>query len=623
MMDKVNGQPTRPFRMRRGILWGCDALMAVAAATAITALSLEYGFYVKPVPVGYLHAIQAGVLAAFVLDRFTRLAISLDKRRFLRENWIDFVLIMALAVAIIAVVTGHLHIRLLSAAAVYVIITQFYILATLIVRTITFQFRIAGAAIPPVWVLIGSFAIVILFGTGLLMLPRAAPPGKPIGFTDALFTATSATCVTGLIVRDTGTEFTHWGQVVILGMIQLGGLGIMVFATVFAMLAGRGLSIRQSLLAGQSLSTSPEPGRIGKMVMFAVISTLCIEIVGAILMYPMWKTFDPAASKSSIVFRSVFHSISAFCNAGFSLQRDSMESLRGNWQVIGVMAPLIVIGGLGFPVLYDLVRAVWRGLSRRIIPTRPTARQTLSLHSKMVLTTSIVLLILGAIMLLTIETASNYGKRYGAPLKMSDNPRQAGETNSLAELNWPDRIGQAFFQSVTARTAGFNTVDMKQLSVGAKLWLCLMMIIGGSPASTAGGMKTATLAVLMLTIWSMLRRREKVEGFNRTITEPFIYKAVTLAGLYVTLVVVVTLLLSVSLNDKGYPFIDIFFEACSACGTVGLTCGVTKSLTIASKYVIIFAMFVGRLGPLTLLMALMLRLRPARYAYPGEEVILA
>ena len=241
----------------------------------------------------------------------------------------------------------------------------------------------------------------------------------------------------------------------------------------------------------------------------------------------------------------------------------------------------------------------------------------------MILTTSMILLILGAIMLWTIESASRHGRRFGAPLRMSDNPPRMDRSNLLTELDWPKQVRESLFQSVTARTAGFNTVDMKQLSIGAKLWLCLMMIIGGSPASTAGGMKTATLAVLILTIWSMLRRRERVEGFKRTITEPFVYKAITLAGLYISLILVITLFLSVSLNGKGYPFIDIFFEACSACGTVGLTCGVTKGLTTLGKYIIIFAMFVGRLGPLTLLMALMLRMKPVKYAYPGEEVILA
>ena len=622
-MKERNGQAERPFSVRRRLLLGCDILMAVAAATAISALLLEYGFYIKPVPLKYLHTIQVGVLVVFILDRLTRLAISTTKKRFLRENWIDFVLIIALLLAIIAAVSGRLQMRFLSAAALYVIITQVYILATLIVRTITFQFRIAGAAIPPVWALIGSFAIVILFGTALLMLPRATPVDKPIGFTDALFTATSATCVTGLIVRDTGTEFTRWGQTVILAMIQLGGLGIMVFATVFAMLAGRGLSIRQSLLAGQTLTPSPEPGRIGRMVTFAVISTICIEAIGAILMYPMWKAFVPGGDKSDAIYRSIFHSISAFCNAGFSLQKDSLESLRDNWQVIGVMAPLIVLGGLGFPVLYDLAQTTWHKLSRRIKQTEPSARQTLSLHSKMILTTSMILLILGAIMLWTIESASRHGRRFGAPLRMSDNPPRMDRSNLLTELDWPKQVRESLFQSVTARTAGFNTVDMKQLSIGAKLWLCLMMIIGGSPASTAGGMKTATLAVLILTIWSMLRRRERVEGFKRTITEPFVYKAITLAGLYISLILVITLFLSVSLNGKGYPFIDIFFEACSACGTVGLTCGVTKGLTTLGKYIIIFAMFVGRLGPLTLLMALMLRMKPVKYAYPGEEVILA
>ncbi|MCD4699675.1 MAG: hypothetical protein K8R91_03770, partial [Phycisphaerae bacterium] len=324
-MNGKDEQPASPFLFRRRMLLFFDMLMAFAAATAITTLALEYGFYTPPVAISYLHIVQACVLGAFVLDRFARLLLVGDRRRFLRENWIDFALMFVAAVVAVAVVTGQVQIRLLSAAAVYIVITQVYILAVLIVRTIGFQFKVAGAGIHPIWVLIGSFVIVILFGTGLLMLPRATPQDNPLGFTDALFTATSATCVTGLIVRDTGTEFARFGQVVILAMIQLGGLGIMVFGTVFALLAGRGLSIRESLMAGQTFADGTI-GRMGRMVKFAIISTLLVELVAAAVMYSMWKDFLGGESHldATVVFSSVFHAISAFCNAGFSLQSASL-----------------------------------------------------------------------------------------------------------------------------------------------------------------------------------------------------------------------------------------------------------------------------------------------------------
>ncbi len=619
-MNGKDEQPASPFLFRRRMLLFFDVLMAFVAAAAITALAMEYGFYTPPVATVYLHIVQACVLGAFVLDRFARLMLVGDRRRFLRENWIDFALMLVATAATVAVVTGQVQIRLLSAAAVYVVITQVYILAVLIVRTVGFQFKVAGAGIHPIWVLIVSFVIVILFGTGLLMLPKAAPQESPLGFTDALFTATSATCVTGLIVRDTGTEFARFGQVVILAMIQLGGLGIMVSGTVFALLAGRGLSIRESLMAGQTFADGTV-GRIGRMVKFAVVSTLLIEAAAAAVMYNMWAGVLGKESQmdATVVFSSVFHAVSAFCNAGFSLQSANLMEMRGKWQVIGVIAPLIFLGGLGFPVLYDLVRSLWYSLFRR--PEHPRG-PILTLHSKMVLSTSLVLLLAGAAGLLIIETSSGSGQTFGAPISTQYDPRPLAQKDTMVQLPAGEQVREAVFQSVTARTAGFNTVDMNRLSTGGKLWMCLLMIIGGSPASTAGGMKTTTLAVLVLTIWCMLRRRERVEAFKRSITEPFVRKAVTLAGLYLTLVVTVTMLLCVTLSTRGLTFMQIFFEACSACGTVGLTCGVTESLTTAAKYVIIAAMFIGRLGPLTLLLALTVRLRAVRYTYPSEEVVL-
>ncbi len=620
-------QPQHPFATRRRILLTCDVTMAVAAAAAIAALCMEYGFTHPPVARKYLHIVEACVLATFVLDRVLRLVLSTERRGYLRENWIDFALIVG-AIAAAAVVE---YFKVLSAAAVYVVITQVYILAALALRTAGFHVKVAGSGIHPIWILIGSFVVVILFGTGLLMLPKAVPQDLdkgPISFTDALFTATSATCVTGLIVRDTGEDFTAFGQTVILTMIQLGGLGIMIFGTVFALLAGRQLSIRESLLAGQVLSHGTI-GRIGRMVGFAIVTAFIMEVIGAAVMWPMWRQLSPEGSWTTGVYRSVFHAVSAFCNAGFSLQSDSLQSMRGHWQVLGVMAPLIVLGGLGFPVLYDLARAA-RTAAGRLLGKGGSTLPVFTLHSKLILTTSLVLLVLGAVVLLWVEHSTDTRQAYGAPQHVGEAPKTAPPRGTaITNLTAPSETGAAIFQSVTARTAGFNTVKMNDLSMGGKLWMCLLMIVGGSPASTAGGMKTATLAVLVLTVWSMLRRRERVEGFRRSIAAAFVRKALTLAALYAALLVLVTLLLCVATSGTRLPttgteptFIQVFFEACSACGTVGLTCGVTESLTAFGRYVIIGAMFVGRLGPLTLLLALTLRVKPTRYTYPREEVVL-
>jgi len=620
----IPAKPPSRIPPRRLALMACDVMLAVAAAVAVAALLLEHGFYEPAVAVRLLHALQVGALSVFMLDRIVRLVLARNRKGYLKENWIDYALIAGAGV--VALAAERFKTPALSAGAIYVVITQVYILAVIGVRVVGFQVRVAGAGVHPIWMLIGSFVLVILFGTGLLMLPRAAPPGtERVAFTDALFTATSATCVTGLLVRDTATGYAPFGQTVIGVMIQLGGLGIMLFGTVFAVLTRRSLTVRESLVAGEVLSEGTL-GRIGRMAKFVVLTTVCMEAAGALAMWPMWTRAAGGGVGRGGLY-SLFHAVSAFCNAGFALRSDSMVSLRGHWQILGVMAPLIVLGGVGFPVLYDLSGAAWRRL-RRAVRGAAGAVPPLALHSKLVATTTLVLLVAGAVGLLVIEWAADPGPTYGAPLTDVRNPQAATGGPALVRMGTARQVAAALFQSVTARTAGFNTVDMNSLSNAGKFWMCLLMFVGGSPAGTAGGMKTVTLAVLVLGIVSVLRRRERTEGFHRTVAESFVRKAGVLAGLYAALVVATTLLLSIAMRSaplatgRRATFVQVLFEACSACGTVGLSCGVTGGLTMFGKYVVIAAMFIGRLGPLTLLLAMTAGVRPARFAYAEEEVIL-
>ncbi|MHC4715742.1 MAG: TrkH family potassium uptake protein [Planctomycetota bacterium] len=623
----ISPEPPSRTPPRRIALMGCDVVLAVAAAVAVAALLLEHGFYEPPVEVGVLHVIQVCALAGFMLDRVVRLLLSPRRKRYLKENWIDYALIAAAAGA--AVAWPQVKTPALSAAAMYVVITQVYILSVLVTRVVGFQVRVAGTGVHPIWMLIGSFAGVILFGTGLLMLPRAAPDpaGDPVTFTDALFTATSATCVTGLLVRDTAERYAPFGHAVIGAMIQLGGLGIMLFGTVFAVLTRRALSGPEPLQAGRALSEGTI-GRIGRMAKLVVLATLGVELAGALVMLPMW--LDVAGGDGPVrgVLHSLFHSVSAFCNAGFALRSDNLVDLRERWQVAGVIAPLIFLGGLGFPVLYDLVDVGWRGL-KRLAGLGRGAAAPLTLHSKLVLATSAALLIVGAGGLMLIEWAADPGQTYGARFTDTQNPRAVATVRpALSRLGVGEQVREAAFQSVTARTAGFNTVDVDALSDAGKFWMCLLMFVGGSPASTAGGIKTVTLAAILLSTWSVLRRRERAAGFGRTIAESFVRKAVLLAGAYAALVVIATLGLAIAMKGKPLPtgrpatFVQLLFEVCSACGTVGLSCGVTGALTTFGKYVIIAAMFIGRLGPLALLLALTAGVRPARIAYPDEDVVL-
>ncbi len=569
-----------------------------------------------------------------MLDRFGRLLLARRRWRYVCDNVVDFAL-MGLAAIVIAINFE----KVLSAGALYVVITQAYILVVLILRGVSLNLRVAGSGIHPSWLLMGSFGFLILTGSGLLMLPVAVHEEYYAGwhYIDSLFTATSATCVTGLVLRNTGGHFTHFGQAVILVLIQCGGLGIMLFGTVLGLLVGKALTMRQSETIGRMISTDGIGG-IVRVALFVIAITFAFEIAGAVGLHSMYAqaldTRGQGLSPGGVVWHSVFHSVSAFCNAGFTLYgRNMMQGvregwaaapLRSHWQIMGIMAPLIVLGGLGFPVLQDCAKYVVT-LARRIIrrirqanvivPSIP-ARQGLSLHSKIVLTTSLVLVVAGAGVLLLIEPRGRPDDRIGVH-RLGDPAIVGGD---WSQMPLGQRTREAIFQSITARTAGFNTVEMAALSSAGKLWMCLLMTIGGSPASTAGGMKTVTFALLVLVVWCQLRRRREVEAFRRSISLTVIGRAVTIGVLYLTLLATVTILLCVA-QGSGHSFIDLLFEASSACGTVGLSAGVTKFLSEFGKYVIIAGMFLGRLGPLTLTAALTSRLRHVDYVYPTENVI--
>jgi trk system potassium uptake protein TrkH len=434
------------------------------------------------------------------------------------------------------------------------------------------------------------------------MLPRAST-GENLGFVDALFTATSATCVTGLIVKDTGRDFSLMGQLVILALIQLGGLGIVVFGAVFALLLGQALSLRGEV-AMQDLLSARTLGRIGNMIAFIFFGTILIEAVGTVSLFGMWDDVSGRVIDQPW-FYSIFHSISAFCNAGFSLFSDSFVSYNKRPEVYLVVCPLIVLGGLGFSVLYDLINIVadrvkrffkkWFNKRYRFSMEAP---KRMRLQTKIVLSVSACLIILGMLAILLFE-------RYAS---QSDSTEKTGVLGAL-------------FQSITARTAGFNTVNIKEMSDSSRFVLILLMFVGGSPGSTAGGIKTVTLAVVIMTVFAALRKRQEVEMFKRSVRIVVVGRAITVTLLFVAVLFAATLVLSITENSRGFTMSEVMFEAASALGTVGLTTGITPLLTKTGKLIIIAVMLIGRLGPLTLLAALTFNLKPVRYNYPDEAVI--
>ena len=635
-MDNLLVPSSPDGRIGRSWLAIMNVVLASAGIAAVAALVLEYGFgRTPPIEKFWLHLIQSIVVTVFIADRFIRLLVSRDYLKYLRENWTDFAL-MGVAGAFLA---GYSHYgKVLSAGAIYVIVTQVYILAALIIRGVNVNLRFADSGIHPARLLVGSFVFMCLVGSGLLMLPSAITEGEWARwhYLDSLFTATSATCVTGLVVKPTGSTFTPFGQAVILGLIQLGGLGIMMFGTVMAMMVGKMLSLKGTDALGQMLNTS-QIGQIARVARFVIIATFGLELLGSVLLFPMFLDANsnggiPLTAPQALWY-SIFHSVSAFCNAGFSLYDknmmagvgDGFSALRDRWQIMGVMAPLIVLGGLGFPVLQDMGR--WFGglvaRTRRAMRGKwsmdfsPLPRYHLALHSKIVLSTTALLLIWGAAILWAVESVETPrpftpGRDPNYPTAVSDNWRN---TSALVKAK------ESIFASITTRTAGFNTIDMNQLSDGGKLWMCGLMTVGGSPASTAGGMKTVTLAILVLVACSVLRNRNELEVYQRSISVDIIRKAVTLAVLYMCLLLAITLLLSITMGGT-YHFIDLLFESCSACGTVGLSTGVTEKLNDPARGVVIAGMFIGRLGPLTLLFAMAGRTRRTKYSYPSENIII-
>jgi len=580
-----------------------DLAALAAVLLGIVALLLELGFYRLPLGLKswMLDAVVVAVALALLADRIARWAMAPDRRAHLAAHWLH----VAVPVAAIAagVAWGGLPRGLPTAAPLY-------LGGTIVVRGVSLYARAISSGMHPARLLAGSFLFGIVIGTGLLMLPRAVPPDeRPLWPDDALFTATSATCVTGLIVLDTGADFSRFGQSIILALIQLGGLGLMTFGTIFMLLGRRVLPLRHQVVMGEALADEAA-GRVARTVKFVILLAVVAEALGAVALHGLW------ADRPDGWFYAVFHAVSAFCNAGFALQGDSFMPQRDTWRVMAVVPALIIVGGLGFPVLMDVLRSAVHWLRYAWHRRRGRfglARPRWMLHTKIVVATTLLLLVYGTAGLVLCEQ-DYVGERVG---KAERGDPAAGDWRSLP---LGAQVRQAWFQAVTARTAGFNTIDLDELSAAGKLWIITLMAIGGSPASTAGGFKTVTLAVVALMVWSVLRRRPHVEAFGRTLETALLRRTVVLFMLFLALLVATTLLLAVA-QGPAASLVDVMFEAVSACGTVGLSLGETGRLTLGGKLVLAAAMYAGRVGPLTLLMSLTAGGAAARYRYPSETLV--
>ncbi|UCC13135.1 MAG: Trk family potassium uptake protein [candidate division WOR-3 bacterium] len=423
-----------------------------------------------------------------------------------------------------------------------------------------------------------SFGATILLGTILLTFPVATVDGVGTNFIDALFTATSATCVTGLIVQDTPSYFSTFGQFVILTLMQMGGLGIMTYSAFLAIVFGR-FTLGQRQMVQDMMD---EDRNILSMLFYIFKMTFAIEAIGAVILFLRWIFYfhDPVRT----LYMSIFHSVSAFCNAGFALFSDSLEQFVNDPVINITIMALIILGGLGFIAVYEMQRRL------------RNPRYTVSTHTKLVLSVSGILIMAGFLVILFMEF-----------------------DGSFIVLPLSGKVWSALFQAVTPRTAGFNTVPMALLSPVTLTFIMILMFIGASPGSTGGGVKTTTTAILILSLRSIMRGKENIEVFKRTILQSVVYKAIALVvGSTFLLGAVFLILLAV----ENKPFLPLLFEAVSAFGTVGLSTGITPDLTAPGKILIIFLMYAGRIGPLTLGFALTRVLIRGKVRYPEAKVMI-
>ena len=446
-------------------------------------------------------------------------------------------------------------------------------------------------SIKPEQVLALGFLAAILIGGLLLALPVSAAGGRSIGLLGGLFTATSCVCVTGLTIVDAGTQLSLFGQIVMLCLIQLGGLGFMAFATLIMAALGKRFSLRGRVLLRDSMNQNALSGMVRLSLVFFLMA-IVIETAGALL---LMVRLIPLYGVKHGIWYSFFTAISAFCNAGFDLFGGyrSLTHLSSEPLILLTLSMLIILGGLGFAVILECMQSRFRWRS-------------LSLHAKLVLLITGSLLLLGTVLVLAVEIR---------------NPQTLGSE----ELSAADKLVNSFFQSVTLRTAGFASLDQAALTDTSKLLSCLFMFVGASSASTGGGIKTTTAAMLVLVVWSVIRGRERISVFGREISTDTVRRSVTIAFIGVIMVLASSCAISLIEQDAHPAMIDVLYETVSAFSTTGLSSINTPSLSSASHWLLMGLMYLGRVGPLTLALALASRLENSaanRVRYPEEKIMI-
>jgi trk system potassium uptake protein len=536
----------------------------------------------------------------FILNYVLKIIISSDSKEFIKQTWLEFVLLSLViydAVSyyifkfgVINKLFSYLDIDPLSTR--YAFFIQFFLILLVIIEFVKSTRNFGKIPLKPGALFVISFIILIGLGAGLLSLPAITTSGESIGFVDAIFTSASASCVTGLIVVDTATFFNFKGHIIILVLMQLGGLGIITFATYFATFYKKGVGVKHQYAIQQMLDSESLIGSYG-LIRKIFVYTIGIEVIAGITFYMLWGKDYQFATNGDKIFYSFFHAVSAFCNAGFSLFTNNlMENGIANQYLLHIaFAITIFFGSLGFPAMRDMFEV--ENLRKRI--KMPWKKWKLS--TQIAFYSSITLVLVGAIAFYFLE-----------------------KNNTLKGLDTFPAVVTALFQSTVTRTAGFNTIDFGALALPTLIIVVFLMFVGASSGSTGGGIKTSTFVIIFTAMWGIIRGKKLITFGRRTISHELIYKAFAVFVFSATFIFICTLILSIT--EPEIPIMKLLFEEVSAFATVGLSTGITASLTDASKIVLVSSMFVGRVGILTLAFALSREVETNAYKYPNSHIMI-
>lgn len=587
------------FQNQTVILKTIRFFMLISSLAVLMVMIYRYGFNHTQENLDAINFNARFFYFIFIISFIVRYIIETDKKTYLINNALEGILILLVVYdGVSYYLFGHpvlekliLKLNIPNYRGIYNFSIQFVLLVFVSIEFVKSINSIYTTKIKPTTLFILSFVLLILGGGLLLTLPGFNTTGKSLNFVDALFTSASASCVTGLAVQNTATFFNLKGQLIILFLIQLGGIGILTFASFFASFIKKGIGVHHQFAMNQILDSENLSGTTF-LLKRIFIMTIVIEIIGALGIYVMWGNY-PFANEGDKIYHSIFHSISAFCNAGFSTLEFGFETPIANelYMLQVFMGLIIILGGIGFPVIRD-VFSPFKMRQRLKEPWRDW-----SLATKIAIYSSLILI--------TFGTLSFYFLHI----------------HQLGQIKSPfGKFAAAFFQSVNTRTSGFNSINMAELPNSLIMISMFLMFIGASSSSTGGGIKTSTFVIMMLAVLGTIRGQREMKIDNRTISVDLIYKAfavVVFSGLFV-----LTTMTILSFTEKNIPLANLAYESISAFATVGLSTGITPNLTDASKIVLTIAMFVGRVGVLSLAFSLSSRVKSTDFKYATTHLMI-